>query len=359
MITTQSGGVAGSSYSISYLARGLREKGHKVILGIPHKTLLHELALDHGIETCEISFRRKIHLKSCRQINQIVRRHNIDIINPQESKDRYNTILSKVLFRFPAKIVLTRRQRVADNNFIKRWLHVRFSEKIVVVSKGLQELVKRKGFPIEHTAVIHNGIPTEEYVLQKNKIEALRGEYGYGKDDVVIGCVARLKRQDQLIEAFKILPDSWKLLLVGIERTQFHKKYPKVTLDTISDRIIFTGIIRNKSGVYHHYPLMTTNVLPSQMDGFGLTLVEAMAMGVPVIGSNYGGIPDVIEHGISGFIFENDQVEELAGYIKEIVFNEELRKKFINNGYDIALNKFAISSTIEKYEKLFLQIAGT
>lgn len=357
LITTQFGGIAGSTYSIFYLARGLSKKGHNVILGMPNGVLLEKLARTEGIKTYAIPFRTKLHPRSLRIVRDIVKNENIDLINPQESKDRYNVIFSKIIAGFKAKIVLTRRQRVGDNNPIKRWIHVRYSEKIVVISHGLQQLVKRKGFPVDHTHVIYNGLPLEQFVLEKNHIESLRSKYSIGKNDIIIGAVARIKRQDQVVRAMGQLPESWKVLFVGITRQEFDKKWPG--MDLPEDRFIFTGSIENKADVLHHYALMTLHILSSQMDGFGLVLAEAMAMGVPVIGSRYGGIPDVIEDGKSGFIFDNGNIDQLADQIRTLAENNDLRNQFIQNGANRVLNRFSVDRTVEEYERLFKQIINS
>ncbi len=356
LITTQSGNVSGATYSLLYLARGLKEKGHKIILAVPEGRLLHKLAVENGITFYPIRFRPKLSIKSIKAIDHLVRLEKIDIVNAQESRDRYSVILSKIIFGWKAKIILTRRQRVATNNFFKRWFHVRYSEKIIVISEGLQQLVKRKGFPLSHTHVIHNGLPIDQYVLSRETIEQLRSKYRLAVNEVVIGCVARPKRQDQMVNALKVLPKGWKMLFVGLSESAFKEKWPKIETDEIRDQLIFTGTIEDKSLVLHHYCLMNVHILPSQMDGFGLTSLEAMAMGVPVIGSNYGGIPDVIQHGENGFIFENDNIPQLAEQIKELVLHKQLRDRFIEKGFDSALNKFSIKKTVDNYEQFFLEL---
>jgi glycosyltransferase involved in cell wall biosynthesis len=355
LITTEFGGIAGSSYSIFYLAKGLIERGHKVIIALPYGTFLHRLTSQHGIKTESINFTLKFKWSIVKRIHEIVVNEQINLVNPQESKDRYNVIFSRMIFGWKAKIALSRRQRVADNNPIKRWLHVQYSDLIIVVSYGLQRLIVRKGYPVEHTCVIHNGLPTDEYVLEQDRLAAIRIKYNIKSEQIIIGCVARLKRQDLLVKALEYLPNHVRLLFIGISENEFSTKFPKISLHQYSGQIIFLGTIENKSDIIHHYGLMDICVLPSQMDGFGLVLIEAMAMGVPVIGSDYGGIPDVIEHGISGFIFNNNDVEQLAHHVKKILTDKELTKTLVKNGA-LRARHFSIEKTVSNYEKTFLSL---
>ena len=109
----------------------------------------------------------------------------------------------------------------------------------------------------------------------------------------MIGCVARMKRQDQLVEALAQLDPTWKVIFVGIEPGSLDHLVEK---HQVTQKIIYAGKLDHKETLAS-FRLMTVNVLPSDMDGFGLVLVEAMAMGTPVIGTNFGGIKDVVQDG--------------------------------------------------------------
>jgi glycosyltransferase involved in cell wall biosynthesis len=353
-MTTQFGGVAGSTYSMLYLATGLAQKGHKVILGLPQSSILSELATKNGIQTVAVEFKRKFDLVSVVKLSRVVKQNNIDLINAQESKDRWNVILYRFLLNQKIKVVLTRRQRVADNNWFKRYLHVRFSEKIVLVSHGLREIVIRKGFPASHLHVIHNGVPLNQFMLSKSRLDALRNKYPFHSEDIIVGSVSRLKRQDQVVACLKHLPDNVKLLFVGITKTEYLKRYN--LSEEQSERVVFAGSIKDKTEALHHYALMHVHVLSSQMDGFGLVSLEAMAMGTPTIGSNYGGITDVIQDGQNGLIFENGDIQGLAKCIKNILYDEQLRLRLIGNGHKTVMNNFSVSKMVDSYEHLFQSI---
>lgn len=325
------------------------------MLALPFGKLLHRMAKEANITCYDISFERKFDPKSIRLLKEVIRSEQIELINPQESRDRYAAIFGKIFYGIKSKIVLTRRQKVADNNFFKRFLHVRYSECIVVISDGLKKHVVAKGFPAGHLHVIYNGIPTEQFKCEPGSAEKLREKYGIMQSDKVVGCVARPKLQNQLIEAVRHMPDV-KLLLVGLTLESFTEHFPNTSLEGVRDRIIFTGILHDQQEILTHYQLMHVHVLPSKMDGFGLVSVEAMAMGVPVIGSDFGGIPDVIEHGISGFIFENGRIAMLEQQISVLLQNDSTRIDFIKSGFDRALNKFSINTTISSYERLFQKI---
>jgi glycosyltransferase involved in cell wall biosynthesis len=105
--------------------------------------------------------------------------------------------------------------------------------------------------------------------------------------------------------------------------------------------------------------LLTVNILPSTTDGFGLVLIEAMACGVPVIGTDFGGISDVIQNEISGLLFKDEDHAGLANAIERCINDATLRERLITNGKKRAFEDFAIERTIENYEKFFQRLIAT
>ncbi len=177
-------------------------------------------------------------------------------------------------------------------------------------------------------------------------------EVGDNNDDIVIGCVARMKRQDQLIAALSYLEPTIKVLFVGIEPGSLDHW---VRQHQVKNSIIYAGKL-NRIETLASYCLMSVNVLPSDMDGFGLVLVEAMAMGTPVIGTNYGGIKNVIEDEVSGLLYANENPFQLAEKIRRILQDESLRTRLIAAGQRRALEDFSIEKTVGNYEELFQRL---
>jgi glycosyltransferase involved in cell wall biosynthesis len=354
IITSQYGKVAGSSYSILWLADGLNRLGHSVSICTPKNSHLAKLSIEKGIDLLPVNFNNKIDISSAFKLARFAKKNKIDIIYAQESKDRYISILAKIIFRLDTIILLARRQRVADNNPLKRWVHQKFSTKIIVISNGLKAKMIQKGFNVNHLHMIHNGIPLSEFILEKNEIVELNNKYSITPEQFIIGCVARLKRQDLLIKALELLPQNCRLLLVGINKFDIEKVIQFKKFASLKDRIIFTGEISSRKEVLTHYALMNVHILPSQMDGFGLVSAEAMAMGIPALGSNYGGIPDVIQHGITGFIFQNNDVIDLVQKIELLIKNNPLKEQIVKNASKCVMDQFDISVTIKNYETFFL-----
>lgn len=364
LILCAQGGVAGSTYSISYLAKGLAEKNHNVFLGLLKGSFLDSLVKESKVKRVYMPFNSKTDKITRAIIKNLIEKEDIQIINAQSSKDRYVGPLVNFLNRKKVKIVQTRRQNpkkmIGLNKFFQNIFNNYFCYKVVVVSEALKEIFIERGIHENKLKVIHNGTPTDQYQPNLELKQKLQTELGYADDDIVIGCVARYKNQPQFVKALQFLPKEWKVLYVGLDEESYRNRFPdEPDILDVPQEVRCMGIVNDKATVVQYYTLMTVNVLPSTMDGFGLTLVESMAMGTPVVATNFAGIPDVVQHEENGLLYENENYEDFAHQIKRAVEDQKLRHKLLENGKKTAFEKFSIENTINKYEEFFEEILGS
>lgn len=353
LFITKQKSVAGSAYSVSYLARGLAEKGHGVWVGARKQAFLLKLvAEEKQVKTVHFAFEGYIDWKTARAIAKFVKANDIHVVNAQSGQDRFLMVLARFFFGLKAKVVFTRRQRPRDEPWIKRLLHTK-TAKIVVISDGLKELFLKKGYLPQQLKVIYNGLPPElEKQVKSEEVEKIRKKYQIPGENKVIGCVSRLKEQKQIIKACEHLDRNTTLLFIGIKQSQVQDVIDDVSPD---QQLVFTSVLDHEQ-VLAHYKLMDVNILASKMDGFGLTLVEAMALSIPVIGSDFGGIRSVIGDNENGLLFENGDIEGLANKIKTVLHDPVLRERLIKNGRDAYLTRFNLAQTLASYESYFLSL---
>lgn len=356
LFTTHQGNLAGSTLSVSYLAKGLAKKGHEIHIACKRETLLWEMLSDMPNVTCHhVPFSSYVDFRSCMLLRKIVHEEDIEVVSAQGGKDRNLTIVTKWLFLRNIELVFTRRQRPRNEPWIKRWFHLRGADAIVMISEGLKDIFVRKGYPQGQLIVIRNGVPSELLdSVTDEQVNSLRLKYAIG-DQVVIGCVSRKKSQEQLINALRYLPENWLVLFVGIEESEVN--WGEVE-ERPTQKMIFTGQVSHQEALCH-FPLLDVNILPSHLDGFGLVLVEAMLFRVAVIGSHFGGIPDVIQDGENGFLFQNGNAKELAEKIKRLISDNLLRNRLVDEADRHAREKFTMSRVVDEYEELFYSLIAS
>lgn len=351
LLLTYQGDTAGSTNSIAYLSKGMADKGHKVYVGCRRESLLHAMLSNTTVNLIPMTFTRKIDPSNMKQIRNAVREFNIQIINAQSSWDRYNSILARWIYRLPVKLVHTRRQNPRSiGGYFQNRFYVKGTDKIVVISDELKRIFVNAGIPAEHLQVIYNGIPAERFnVVNARRVEDLSKQFNLNDNDVVIGCVSRLKNQEQIIRALQYLDESYKVLLVGVPPGYFDDLVERLN---IKNKILYAGIVIGDD-VLNYYKLMNVNVLASTMDGFGLALLEAMALDVPVVATDFGGIKNVVRNGHNGLFFKDNDIKDLANKLNAVISDAELRKRLVANGRNTALQTFSIERTVDNYETFF------
>jgi glycosyltransferase involved in cell wall biosynthesis len=103
------------------------------------------------------------------------------------------------------------------------------------------------------------------------------------------------------------------------------------------------------------YAIADLFLLPSEYESFGLSALEAMAAGTPVIATNSGGIPEVVTHGSNGFLSEIGDVESMSRQAISLLSNPALLQQFSNAAKEQAI-KFDIVNIVPQYEKLYAEV---
>ena len=224
------------------------------------------------------------------------------------------------------------------------------SNRVTAVSENL----KKETFELfdikNNIEVIPNFICLKEYKLDNNNYYKKR--YAPNGEKIIchVSNFRKVKRIEDVIIAFEGISKEIdaKLLLVGdgperarLEQISRNSKFSK--------NIFFLGSLKSTKEVLNISDLF---MLPSSKESFGLSALEAMACGVPVIASESGGIPEVVLHGESGLLNSVRDTYQMTKNALKLLSNESLLKSFKSNAYKQAM-KFDIELILPKYEKLY------
>ncbi len=235
-----------------------------------------------------------------------------------------------------------------------RWLEQRAFRRVAaayVCSETVREVLWTKGFK-KPVSIIPFGVNTDTFRPQATK----RSE-----TPLTIGFVGRMlpgKGLNVLAEALgKLRAESWKLLLVGDgpERESFNLKMAEFGL---LDRVKITGAV-SYDQVPQYFHQMDTLVIPTQTtarirEQFGRVIVEAMASGVPVIGSSCGAIPEVISN--SGLVFPEGEAGALASSLRRMLGDQKLREQLAIAGRARVAEHYTWNEVARKTYELFQSI---
>jgi glycosyltransferase involved in cell wall biosynthesis len=197
--------------------------------------------------------------------------------------------------------------------------------------------------------VIYDAIDAPDIDLTESNI-SVRHELGIPMDCTVIGMVARVNPQKDYFTlasaAAKILRahPNVRFLIVGdnsrVELNRMHYEEVVRALSElgIADKFIFVG---HRTDVYRLIAAMDIVVLATHREGFGLCIAEAMAMRKPVVATALGGLLEVVEHGVTGYLHEHENSQELAERIMSLIDNPEAARRLGMAGYEYVLRHFS------------------
>ena len=212
-----------------------------------------------------------------------------------------------------------------------------------------------KDFAVAHMGAVRDGVEVLPYPLpehsfsapEPDEVASVRRLHGIGADEPVIGSVTRFfpsKGIRYLIEAFaRVHPHfpSARLVLVGQGPEEGSLRSLAQRLG-VTDRVIFAGFQRRPQ---RYVAMFDVAAVPSVEEGFGLVALEAQALGIPVVASRAGGLPDIIAHGRSGLLVEVGDVPELTAALQRLLGDAALRERMgqaaVGNAARFSLDRYA------------------
>ncbi|MEM3863867.1 MAG: glycosyltransferase family 4 protein [Metallosphaera sp.] len=226
-------------------------------------------------------------------------------------------------------------------------------------------LIEKAGVDQGKVFVVPNGVDVE-FFKPGLRCDEVNTKYCLEGKQVVlfVGRVTHEKGVHILLEAVRILKDKYglkevKVVIVGPLSGRFGDDtltdYARVLREyTIKNNIdtVFTGSL-DMEALSYLYSCSHVLVLPSYFEAFGMVLIEAMASGLPVIGSRAGGIVDIVENGVNGYFFEKGSAIELAEKLYLVLSDEPLRRKLSINSRAIAESKYSWSIIAGKLLKIY------
>lgn len=191
--------------------------------------------------------------------------------------------------------------------------------------------------------VIYNGVGRDNIIpIHEKEWKTVRF--------LIAGRISDAKGQKEAIKACSLLLeqgiDNYELLIAGAGKESLENQVPKA----VKDKVRFLGQVSNMLAIRS---VTDIELVCSRAEAFGRVTVEAMLAGNPVIGSNTGGTTELIQDGITGFLYEYGNSEDLAKKMKKLIENRDMLEMMGKTGQEFALHNFLISVCAGKIEKLY------
>ncbi|MFL6132953.1 MAG: glycosyltransferase family 4 protein, partial [Nocardioidaceae bacterium] len=215
---------------------------------------------------------------------------------------------------------------------------------VAVGTATARDIEAMKGRPIGSIRVVHNGIPTPRLQPMPMPVDT----------DFVVGGIGRLNRQkgfDVLVRAMARIPDA-HLLLVGDgpEKGALHTLAEELG---VANRLTITGWTERSTD---WLSAMDAVAMPSRFEGLPLVLLEAMASGRAVVGTDVGSICDALQHDRTGLVVPPDDDVALAAALCRLRQDRALRERLGSTAAGLARDRFTLSRMVAAYESLYQEL---
>jgi sugar transferase (PEP-CTERM/EpsH1 system associated) len=210
----------------------------------------------------------------------------------------------------------------------------------------------------ESIGVIYNGVDTERFAPCEKTRLTMRKELGLPGQSFVIGSVGRLvpiKDHATLLKAAALLAGKGidvRVLLVG--QGPEREKLEHLAAEPLRGKVCFAG---DSGRVPEMLNAMDVFVLPSLNEGMSNTLLEAMASGLPVLATNVGGNPEIVQDNADGCLFKPGDVHWLADKLKQLAGDPGLAHQLGTAARNRAMNSFSLSRMLDAYRRFYLDLA--
>ena len=336
-------------------ALGLRERGWRVIIACqPRSGILRE-AGRAGFQCFPLKMGGSVDPGAVRRLRKLFREQRVDLVVTHSSIDSWLSGWAASLTR-PRPLVV--RVRHLAGGIHTRLVYTHLCDAIVAISRDIKRhMVQNKGIRADKIEVIYSGLELERFCLPVRPAH-LRGQWGVGPGDKLVGIVAVMRNKKGhrfLIRAApRILSrhPQTKFVFVGSGPKEAEIR-EQISAGGLQEHFILTGSRRDIPEILNSLDIF---VLPAQLEALGQAIIEAMAAGLPVVASRVGGIPELVQDGVTGLLVPAEDVRALAGAVNSLLDDPRLARRMGAQGRRFVQAEFSYRRMIDKTEAFYRRL---
>lgn len=353
-------GLGGLELYVLKVAKFLNDNGYdSAVLTRKDSFLSSKLADNNILRDNFTSVFYHFPLFSALKLSRYIDENNIDILHIHWGKDLFLAVLAKVFSTRNVKLVYTRQMLLTreKNDIYHRFLYKNVDAYLVITKALYNDAIKYLPINKVNIHLLYYGVP-----VAKNKTvdcENYISESGMDENKfrlAIFGRVEKGKGQHFVVEAVKKLKQQEKNIQLAIIGHVMDEEYLtsiklEVKNNKLDDNVFYLGFHNNPTSIMSCFNAV---ILATKCETFGLVLPEAMRAGVAVIGSNCGGVPEIIENEKTGLLFEPENAIDLTRQLSKIVDDSGFCAKLAKAGKDDADKRFSeevhFKKLIERFE---------
>ena len=330
--------------------------GRNIHVGCTRKSYITQSITDNKIECHKYGVFRLI--KNFILLRKYIITKNIEFLHVSWAKDLFLAVILKIFSPNSIKIIFYRQMKLSrpKKDFYHKFIYKNIDLFLVITDKLKSEAEKYLPLPANKIKKLTYGIDTpSSTVIDK---EIFFSKHGLNENIPTIGIFSRIeeqKGQHLVLDAINQYTSNIQLCIIG---HSMDYEYKNRLLKDATDYNLINNLrfIDFVDSPMSYMPCFDIIILPTYEETFGLIVAEAMLMKVAVIGSNAGGVPEIISNIENGLLFETKNAKDLSEKINILLNDSDLRNKLILNGYNYANNQYAYDTHFDKLEKMINSI---
>jgi glycosyltransferase involved in cell wall biosynthesis len=320
--TEASSGWGGQEIRILTESQVFIKHGHEVAIAADIDSQIAKRAHEYGVPIYAIRLKKK-RLPDLLALKRVIQTFQPDVISCHSSTDHWLSAIARLIM--PSKFAIVRTRHISapvTRNRTTRWLYNNGTDILMTTGQSIREQLLADGFVDDKNIFsVPTGIDTDKFI-SGNPLEQ-RQRLGLPQDHYIFGIVATLrswKGHTHLLEAFNLLDDAKASLVIVGDGPLFEDYQALAKENSQAKNIYFTG---NQSNVLPYLQAFDCFVLPSYAnEGVPQALLQAMAVGLPVITCPIGGIPESLNHYAHGTLTEEKNSVALCEAMKHQITKE-------------------------------------
>lgn len=355
-----SGGIGGTEEYITTLVKQMDPlKYHSSLCFISGKGAIYNEVSKINNNIAFIGMNNGFDILGALKLIRYLYKGRFDIIHSHSSNIMANIIIA--LFKKPKKVFTEHVSPGARHLFKKRKIFYRLLgrrfHRIIAISGYVKsKLVEEMHLHPERITVIYNGISLDKF----NNLATSSQDIVTGIDNSssIIGFVGRMadfKRPILFVDVARELikkNNNFYFIMVG-DGPELEKCRDKIQQYQINEKFKLMGFRRDIPAIMRSFDAL---FFTSSGEGFGIVLIEAMAMGIPVFAINDGAVPEIIKHRNNGILINTLDSKIIARQLLEVMEDKSLMARIKNNCVSDVRSKYSIQASVRETEKLYQQL---
>ena len=336
------------------LVKHYRNIGYKIHVACSKRSHISKSIPNHKAECIQRGFFKN--MMNFFILRKYIINQKLNILHVSWSKDILIAVMLKLLISRNIKIIFYRQMKIprSKKSIYHKFLY-RNIDLILVITDKLQEEAYRN-LPVDKDKVkkLTYGISKPQPKMKLNKSDFMRHN-NIDPELFSIGIFSRVeeqKGQHLVLDAINMSTNLMQLCIIGHVMSKQYKEDLLINAKIyhLTNYLKFSNFVDSPMS---YMPFFDLTILPTYEETFGLVAAESMIMGVPVIGSDAGGVPEIISHGNNGLLFETKNASDLSKKIDMIYENKNLRDQLVSNAFEYAYKRYDYDKHFDRLEEIF------